>query len=156
MNTAKRDRRVVLSTIVALAVALGLLCLLSDPGDEGLVGESGQSFIIDDQFVIVDNGYRFGKITYAVVRNWPVSSSVEERLEDDRLIIAGVDRPHIRTPDGNYKLVEDVPQLYFFDDYNLTKLPISMQEDDFVDFHPETMARYSDVLGFFQSYKTGG
>lgn len=146
----------VLLTIVALAVALGLLCLLSDQGDEELVGESGQSFIIDDQFVIVDNGYRFGKITYAVVRNWPVSSSVEERLEDDRLIIAGVDRPQIRTPDGNYKSVDDVPHLYFFDGYNLTDSRLSMREDDFIGFRPETMARYSDVLEFFKSYETGG
>jgi hypothetical protein len=140
--------------IVVLLLA-GIPWFFNDPGDEGLVGISGQSFILDDQYVIVRNGYSLGKVTYVVVRNWPVSSSPEGRLEDDRFLTRGVNKPQIKLPDGSYKPVENVPHLYFFDGDHLTEFPIAMQEDDFIDFHPEKMTGYGNVLEFFESYEAG-
>jgi hypothetical protein len=149
------NRRTLILAILGVPVLLGACCFLGDPGDEGFVGTSGQSFILGDQFVIVDNGYSFGKVTFVVVLNWPVSSSTEERLEDDRLIVRGVDQPQVRLPDGTYKPVEEVPHLYFFDGYELIEFPISMREDDFISFRPETMTDYSKVLEFFKRYEVG-
>jgi hypothetical protein len=67
----------VIFAIPTVALLLVWLCFFSDPDDSGLVGTSRESFMLDDRFVIVNNGYSFGSVTYVVVRNWPASSFTE-------------------------------------------------------------------------------
>ena len=127
-------------------------CFFSVPGDEGTAG--GQSFEIDNQFVIIWNSYASGHITYVVVRNWPDSSKPEDRLADKRLVLSGVERPKVRLQDGSYRPVAETPHLYFYDGDNLTSFPISMQEGDFGNLRPEAMTSYQDLLRFFRNYET--
>ena len=151
---AKKLARIITLTIFVAMITLASGCFLSDPGDEGSAGNSGQSFEIDDQFVIIWNGYNSGKVTYVVVRNWPNSSEPEDRLKDKRLVISGNEKPKVRLHDGSYKTVAETPYLYFYDGDNLTSFPISMQEDDFSKLKTEAMTSYNDLLRFFKNHET--
>ncbi len=126
-------------------------CFVGDPGEDGTAG--GQAFEIDGQFVIIWNGHdQAGRITYVVVRNWPDSSTPEDRLADKRLLLSGAESPKIRLPDGRYQPVAGTPFLYFYDGDKLTSFPISMQESDWVSLRTKAMTSYADLLRFFTAY----
>jgi len=144
-------------TLFALALPLIVVAVVwywffFDPEDTG-PGQGGQSFTIGGQFVIVDNGYDSDRVTYVVVRNWPISSSPDDRLKDQRFVYLGVDKPKVKLPGGGYDTVEGTPCLYFFDGDDLTVFPISMREDDFMHFQPRQMTSYAEVLAFFRQYE---
>jgi hypothetical protein len=143
--------RVILAFILILLISVTAACFFPDPAQQ--VGISGESFILDDQYIIVINGYDYGDVTWVVVRNWPATSTAEERSEDDRFIDRVSDEPQVRLSDGTYKSIEDTSYLYFFDGYTLTAFPISMQEDDLVIFQREDMDEYTDVMTFFAAFR---
>ena len=151
MNTKSLTRAVTL-IILAATMIFSSSCFLSDPGDEGTAG--GQSFEIDNQFVIIWNGHESGQVTYIVVRNWPNSSKPEDRLADKRLVLSGNEKPKVRLQDGSYQPVAETPYLYFYDGDNLTSFPISIQESDFGSLKTKAMTSYNDLLRFFRNYET--
>ena len=151
MNTKSLTRSIT-PIILAAAVLFASSCFVGDPWDQGSAG--GQSFEIDNQFVIVWNSYESGRVTYVIVRNWPKSSSPEDRLADKRLVLAGVEKPKVRLQDGSYRPVADTPYLYFYDGDNLTSFPIAMQESDLGTLRPAALTSYQDLLRFFRAYET--
>ncbi len=150
MHTKSHTRPITLLILVA-AMLFSSSCFAGDLGEESNAG--GQSFAIDDQFVIIWNGHEAGRVTYVVVRNWPGSASPEDRLADKRLVLAGAERPKVRLQDGSYRPVAATPYLYFYDGDNLTSFPISMQESDWASLRHEAMASYEDLLRFFRAYE---
>ena len=149
---AKSHARPITLIILAAAVLFSSSCFAGDLGEES--SEGGQSFAIDDQFVIIWNGHEAGRVTYVVVRNWPGSASPEDRLADKRLVLAGVEKPKVRLQDGSYRPVADTPHLYFYDGDNLTSFPIAMQESDLGTLRPEALTSFQDLLRFFRTYET--
>jgi len=146
--------KVIASMVLATTLLLSSACSLADLNDDQLSGNSGQSFIISNQFIIIWNGYHSATITYVVIRNWPTSSTPAERLNDKRFVISGGEIPQIRLQDGSYEPVNETPHAYFFDGDNLTSFPIAMRESDFANLKPGAMASYNDLLQFFKTYET--
>jgi hypothetical protein len=136
--------------ITALAVAMASLAACKE-----IAGEAGQSCLVGDEFVIINNGYSWHKVTWVVVRNWPKSSSADERFNDKRLTLDfGV--PHdrlIRLRDGTRISPAPQPHLYFFNGAELTTFPIRMTEDDWIGSHFNKMASYRDVLEWFRKFE---
>jgi hypothetical protein len=119
-----------------------------------IAGQAAQSFVVGDQFVIVNNGYSWNKVTWVVVRNWPRSSTADERFHDKRLTLEfGVpDDRLIRLPDGRRVSPAREPHVYFFDGDKLTSFAIGMTEDDWIGSKFNTMASYDDVLAWFRKF----
>ena len=116
-------------------------------------GSSGHSFIVDREFVILNHGFLRREVTWVAVRNWPESSTPDQRLADTRVIVGVQGCCLIRGVDGRATPPDSVPRLYFFDGDTLTTFSIRMKEDDFIGFRPERFKAYTDVLQYFRQYE---
>jgi hypothetical protein len=114
-------------------------------------GSSGHSFLVGEQFVILKNGFLRGDVTWVAVRNWPASSTPEQRLSDTRVTVGPQGCCLIRQ--ANVGLAAPEQRLYFFDGDTLTTFRIRMKEDDFIGFRPASFKSYSEVLEFFQRFE---
>jgi hypothetical protein len=135
--------------------ALAVASLLTTSACKEIAGESAESFVVDDQFVIVNNGYAWHRVTWVVVRNWPKSSHPQDRLKDERLVLdfnAPSDRL-IRLPNGRQVSPDKAPHVYFFDGQNVTIFPITMSEDDWIGAAFNKKASYKEVLAWFRRFE---
>ena len=114
-------------------------------------GVSGRSFVVSDQFVIVNYGYSQGDVSWIVVRNWPATSTPEHRLTDLRFVL---------DPDGVYVVRQatdfaepETGTVYFFDVERLVTFPFRMREDDLSTFRPEQFKSYSDVESYLRRFE---
>jgi hypothetical protein len=114
-------------------------------------GISRHSFVLEGQFVIFQNGFRRGEVTWAVVRNWPEDSSHEERRADKRFTLPG-GQPVVRLEDGSSAAPRD-GWVYLFDGARLTTFPFEMVEDDLITFRPDEMQTYSEIEGFLREFE---
>jgi len=116
-------------------------------------GSSGQSFTVRDQFVVLNNGFLRGDVTWVAVRNWPVTSTSEQRRTDTRVTVG----PHgcclIRRQGGESSPPDPEARVYFFDGEVLTTFPIRMKEDDFIGFPTNSLKSYADVLDFLRRFE---
>jgi hypothetical protein len=94
-----------------------------------------------------------GDLTWVVVRNWPQTSSPEERKNDIRFKLDPSAGWLIRRSDGRLLPPDAQPRIYFFDGETNTSFPVQMKEDDLIDFRPESFRSYGDVLHYFQRFK---
>ncbi len=67
-------------------------------------GVSGHSFMVGDQFVILNNGYRRGQVTWVVVRSWPSASTSEQRRTDGRFSLGRDGEYRVRQQSGELTL----------------------------------------------------
>jgi len=119
-----------------------------------IAGATARSFVVGDQFVIVNRRYAWHNVTWVVVRNWPKSSRPQDRLDDRRLVLE-FGAPHdrlIRLPSGKQVSPASEPHLYFFDGDNLTSFPIRMSEDDWIAPGFDRMTSYADILKWFRTF----
>ena len=119
-------------------------------------GSSAQSLQFAGQFVIITNGYDHGDITYIVVRNWPESSTPQERRRDVRLENITDKGWIVQESLGHHLTLSDQHELFFFDGDRLTRIPIRMREEDFMGLKADNLKSYSDLLAFFRKYEAGG
>ena len=115
-------------------------------------GVSGESFEVEGQRAILNNGYRQGQVTWVVVVNWPEGSTSEARLADPRFRLDGSNQHVVRAPDGSLAPPRE-GWAYVFDGDNLVTFPIQMTEDDFMSFRPAMMTRYSEVEAFLRGFE---
>ncbi len=120
---------------------------------DGAAGISGRSFVVGNDFVILTNGFRLGKVTWVAVRNWPLSSTAEARQTDSRVTLKSTEGWLIRRSDGRSLPPDPEPRLYFFDGEKLTDFRIALEEDDLTGFRPANFTSYDDVLGFFKKFE---
>jgi hypothetical protein len=139
--------------VAAAALVLLLLAGCDDLWREYTGGVSGHSFTVADQFVILQNGYKQGDITWVVVRNWPLSSSAEQRLSDPRLGLSLEDGEYYVTQPGGARARPALGTAYLFDGPRLTSFPIRMKEDDFIGFRSNAMKAYPDVEAFLRRFQ---
>ncbi len=146
---AMRNRRIAILLFAGLATAA-----CDDVWQHFSGGVSGHSFLVGDQFVILRNGYRRGKVTWVAVRNWPATSTTEERLADRRLVLGSDGEFRVRAPDGVLRAPE--PNVaYVFDGDRVVTFAIRMQEDDFIEFRTERLKDYGDVEAFLRRFEDG-
>jgi hypothetical protein len=140
--------------IAAAGLALLLLAGCDDLWREYTGGVSGYSFAVAEQFVILQNGYKQGDVTWVVVRNWPLASSAEQRLSDVRLKLSLEDGEYYITQPGG-AVARPVPgTAYVFDGPRLTSFRIRMKEDDFIGFRSIAMKAYPDVEAFLRRFQS--
>ena len=120
---------------------------------EATGGSSGHSFVVGEQFVILKNGFLRGEVTWVAVRNWPASSTPEQRLADTRVTVGAQGCCLIRQANGVPATPKQPPHLYFFDGDTLTTFRIQMKEDDFIGFRTDSFKSYSEVLDFFRGFE---
>lgn len=138
-------------------LVLASLILLSTLGCEDVWkhyagGAGGQSFLVADEFVILNTGHLRGDVTWVVVRNWPANTSAEERLTDERFALSDTGEYVIRQPNG-VRISPTLGKAYVFDDDRLETFWIRMQEDDFVSFRPERFETYAEVEEFLRTFE---
>jgi hypothetical protein len=116
-------------------------------------GSSGHSFLVGGQFVVLKNGFLRGDVTWVTVRNWPESSTPEERLADTRVTVGPQGCCLIRGANGRAAPPDPDARLYFFDGDRLTTFRIRMKEDDFIDFRTDAFKSYDNVLEYFRKFE---
>ena len=89
-------------------------------------GDAGAGFTLRDARVAISNGYRRGECTYVVVRDWPLTTTDDERAKDQRLTIGTGGMPIVRGPDGPINPWQQAPRAYVFEGQKLTSFPIRM------------------------------
>ena len=108
--------------------------------------------MVADHFVILDNGYRHGDVTWVVVRSWPAKSTPEQRRVDGRLVLGRDGEFRVRQESG--ELTEPTPNVaYVFDGDRLTTFPIRMREDDFTSLRTEQLKAYPEVEAFLRRFE---
>ena len=138
-------------TLLLLSTMCG--CLEDHDVNEG---NSGHSFMLGDQFVIVQNGFRLGRVTWVAVVNFRKESTSEERHNDPRVILD----PHgvylVRREDGRtFAPAGSEPRLYFFDGDKLVTFPIEMTEDELGGVESGATS-YRDLLERFHKFEMHG
>ena len=116
-------------------------------------GVSGHSFKVADQFVILNNGYKQGDVTWVVVRNWPSSSSPDARRSDSRLQLSLEDGEYYVSAPDRERTRPDENTAYVFDGSRLASFKIRMKEDDFIGFRAEDLRAYPDVETFLRRFE---
>jgi len=140
-------RRVLIA--VASVAALFVLWLQTEPGDES-TGVSGMSMRIGDRFVAVDIGREKGDVTFVVVRDWPMESTVAERMHDPRFDRA---KGLLHSAAGDTIEVAGQRRMYFFRGDSLAVTPVRMREDrDLIGLRPEAITSLDQLEAYFKKF----
>jgi len=101
---------------------------LRDYGAE--VEHSGHSFSLGNLMVIESCGYSEGGdwLRYMVIRAYPLTSTVDERLADPRYDINSGRLPLVRHPDGVMQQVRTDGRVYLFIGDELRTIRVEMNE----------------------------
>ena len=121
-------------------------------------GEAGQAFRLQGDYVIINHGYsRDGGVRYVVVRDWPETSTPDERVSDRRSMLDPQATTVVRLSDGRYVPAEEgEPRLFFYAGDELTTFPIQMKEDDFIGLKTASLESYGELLSFFRRFEVKG
>ena len=103
-------------------------------------GESGESFVLGDQHVIVDYGYAWGgdKLTYCVIRSWPAATPPEQKLADTRSTLGALGSRLVRNRSGMMEPVSRNGRVYLWIGEELRTFRVEMSE-------------HTDTMGLWQS-----
>jgi hypothetical protein len=137
-----------------LTVSLCLLLAVAGCDDivRHNVGDSGQSFTAGDEFVILNNGYRRGDVTWIVARSWPASSTPAQRLADGRLVRGLHGEFRVRHPGGELASLA-ASSAHIFSGDRLTIFALRMREDDLMSWRPQQLRSYAEVEAFLRRYE---
>src|SRR5262245_44751822 len=142
---------------VARAALMGLLgCVGCGGSMHGGGGVGQQSVDVGDQFIVLASGYAGDKVTWVAVRDFPKSSTPDERLADKRVTVGAGGGWLIRRADGRSMPPDSRPMAYLFEGERLSVFPIDMAEDDYIGFRTGTFRTYGDFLAFFRRYERAG
>jgi hypothetical protein len=99
-------------------------------GAGGEVEHSGESFPLGDLQVIADFGYSEDgdRLRYMVIRAYPATSTLAERLADPRYDLNSGGLPRVRHPDGTMRPVETDGRAYLFIGDELRVMRVAMNE----------------------------
>jgi hypothetical protein len=100
------------------------------PGDSTDLGRSGESFPLGNLLVVAEFGYSEDgdRLRYMVIRAYPATSTVQERLADMRYDFSSGGLPRVRHPDGTTRPVETDGRAYLFVGDELRVMRVSMNE----------------------------
>ncbi len=141
---------VILGVLALIGCAVVLARLPSPEETQGTARGFGE------EFVIIDDGFSGENITWVVVRNWPVLSEPDERLNDARFDQFSFPKTVLK-PDGTRLAMFDTPHVYFFDGPQLTVFPITMTSSDITELHGHFrgMQNYRQMLPFLKRFERG-
>ena len=143
-------KRIVLSIGALLVIGLAVI----DFWPRFTIGESGHGFQISDQIVLGEYGYSDGgdRLRYAILRTWPVDSTPEERLNDNRVGRDFFGWPLIRDQSGRMIPAGTGGDVYFFVGDELKTLKVRMNEH--TDTGPlDDLKSLDEVWAYFQRFR---
>lgn len=104
---------------------------MSRPRDYGAeVEQSGEAFNLGDLRVAMTCGYSEDGnwLRFLIIRAWPLTSTVEERVNDPRYDSNSGGRPKVRHPDGVMRKVGTDGHVYLFVGDELRTMRANMNE----------------------------
>lgn len=117
-------------------------------------GESGESFVLNDEHVIVDFGYAWDgdQLTYCVIRSWPDSTSPEQKMADTRSSLGTLGGRLVRNSTGLMEPVKKDGRVYLWIGDELRTFRVDMSE------HTDTMGLWQstsvrDMEAFFAPFR---
>jgi hypothetical protein len=144
-------KRLRLAIIVVIVGVAGLLIV-----NRLLIRESGHGFLIGNRIVLCEYGYSRGgdRLHWAIIRTFPLDSTPAERLADPRVGRSFYVWPLIREPDGRMVPVGWDGEVYFFDDDELQKMRVDMNEH--TDTVPlENCKTLEELWAYLQQFRAG-
>ena len=101
-----------------------------------MIKESGQSWHLGNEYVIIKIGRKRGWICYLIIQTWPFQSSIKERSEDKRVKNLNGERMVLNS-NGMYETIDKSGMVYYFTDKELKKMRIRLKEKDAPLFSPD-------------------